>query len=70
MVNRKSDKVVCRGVHGAFPFTLDEASQGTLAVSLDLGGTPPLCAVFGGFVSKDEVGKFKAKKASRARACP
>lgn len=70
VVNGKTLKVVCRGVHGALPFSLDEAQQGSLTVSVDFGGTTPVCAVFGGTISKDEPTKFKAKSAPRPSSCP
>ena len=70
VVPGKTLKIVCRGKHGTLPFTLDEPSQGSLVASLAFGADAPQCAVFGGTVSKDEQGKFTAKKAPRAAACP
>ena len=44
----------CIGRAGVIPFSLDEASQGTLVASLQLGSAEPQCAKFGpGSVAKD-----------------
>lgn len=56
---------------------LDEPGQGSLAVILKLGSSPPFCATFGGTVLRDKgttvgrvgFGAFKAIDAPRA-ACP
>jgi cysteine-rich repeat protein len=44
-------RVVCRGAQ--IPFTLDEPTQGTLAVSLELGSGDRYCMEFGGIVVDD-----------------
>ena len=69
VVPGKTMKAVCRGVHGSLPFDLDEPTQGSLQVSIDFGGSIPLCARFGGTVSKDEPGRFKGKVAPRPIGC-
>jgi len=70
-------KAVCRGA--GLSFSLDETSQGEIAVSLNLGagGTWQYCAAFGGQIIKDEgtsvtagKGSFKAKAAVRPASCP
>ena len=67
---RKKAKVVCSAKHGAIPFDLDEASQGSLSVSLRLGTGGAQCATFGGLLIQDEPGSFKAKKSPAGSACP
>lgn len=66
----KQVKVTCKGKRGVIPFTLDEASQGSLAASVQFGLESPQCAEFGGLVVKDEPGIFKAKSAAPLAACP
>jgi outer membrane protein assembly factor BamB len=70
-------KAKCSGA--AITFTLDEATQGTLRVSLDVGPASEWrwCSEFGGEIIKDEgtvttgdVGQFKAKSAGQPTACP
>lgn len=63
-------KVVCKGRSGPIPFTLDEPSQGSLAVSIQFGSLAPQCAEFGGFLRKDEPGHFLAKNAPGDGPCP
>jgi len=77
-VARGRFKATCNARYAAIPFSLDEATQGTLAVSLQLGSAVPQCAVFGGTVRRDAgtanpgpAGVFKAVKADAASgACP
>ena len=66
----KQMKVTCKGKLGNIPFTLDEASQGSLAASLQFGIESPQCVLFGGVVLKDEPGIFKAKSAPPVPVCP
>lgn len=66
----KKLKVSCSGKTGNIPFTLDEPTQGSLAVSVQFGGAAPQCAVFGGDIPKDEPGQFKGRRADPAAACP
>jgi hypothetical protein len=70
-------KAKCGGT--GITFTLDEATQGTLRVSLDVGPASEWrwCSEFGGQITKDEgtvttggVGQFKAKNAVPPTACP
>ncbi len=63
-------RAVCKAKAGPLPFSLDEASQGSLAVSARFGVAPPQCAVFGGLVVRDEPGNFKAKSATAEGSCP
>jgi hypothetical protein len=51
-------------------FTLDESSQGSLAVTLTLGGGPRFCMRFGGTVVTDVPGSFSATNAPAVRPCP
>ena len=53
----------------AVGITLDEPTQGGLAVSLATG-TRRYCMVFGGTVRRDEPGKFAARKAPAPSICP
>jgi hypothetical protein len=46
-------RVICSGKHGLIPFSLDEAAQGELGVTIRFGISPPQCTVFGGKVRKD-----------------
>jgi cysteine-rich repeat protein len=66
-------RAVCSG--GQIDFTLDEASQGQLTVTLEPGSGLRSCASFGGSVVKDTstaagIGRFKAKNAPAPGACP
>jgi hypothetical protein len=69
-------KVVCTG--NDVDLTLDEPSQGSLAVGLAFGSTLTYCAEFGGAVRKDVGtggtdsgrGRFKAVKAPAPGVCP
>ena len=70
VLRNKKLKVTCKAKFGPIPFTLDEASQGSLAVSVQMGAAAPQCAEFGGLVLVDEPGQFKAKAAAPAAACP
>jgi hypothetical protein len=68
----------CSGRLGPIPFSLDEPSQGTLALSLELGAAAPQCLVFGGGIVRDAGtadpgpdGSFFARNAPPAQAgCP
>lgn len=66
----KKAKVSCKAANGPIGFTLDEASQGSLALSIRLGAFAPQCARFGGFVITDAPGQFKAKAAPGDTDCP
>lgn len=62
---------VCSSKRGPLPFTLDEPSQGSIVVAYQAGPTAPLCAKFGGSVSIDVPGFFKARKVPRGGlVCP
>jgi len=50
-------------------FTLDEATQGSLAVRLTVGGAR-YCALFGGSVASDAPGAFMAENAPVPLVCP
>jgi hypothetical protein len=77
---RKQIKARCTGRFGTIPFSLDEPSQGTLAVSLQLGGAERQCAIMGGVVSvvrdvgitgPTTTGSFRARRANPPSAdCP
>ena len=67
--HQKKLTVTCKAKSGAIPFTLDEPTQGSLAVSLQAGGSAPQCASFGGLVIADQTGLFKAKGAPGKPAC-
>jgi hypothetical protein len=64
----------CKG--DRIEFSLDEASQGALTVTLALGQEPAYCTAFGGLVTRDEgavatpVGQFVAKDAGSPVECP
>lgn len=66
-------KVSCRG--SQIGFSLDEATQGSLAVTLQLGQAAPHCLKFGGTVLRDEGtdakgrGRFKAIDAQVPERC-
>jgi hypothetical protein len=80
MVVAKSDRMkgLCLGTLGPIPFTLDEPTQGSLIVSLELGTATPQCARFGGSVLRDQgtaspgpSGRFQAANANAfAGDCP
>jgi cysteine-rich repeat protein len=66
-------RAVCTG--SQIDFTLDEASQGQLTVTVEPGTGLRSCASFGGTVVKDistagGVGRFKAKNAPAPGSCP
>jgi len=66
-------RAVCSG--SQLDFTLDEASQGTLTVTVQPGAGLRSCMMFGGTVVKDTssaggVGRFKAKDAPAPASCP
>ncbi|MEE8310875.1 MAG: PQQ-binding-like beta-propeller repeat protein [Candidatus Binatia bacterium] len=70
-------KAKCQG--DGMAFTLDEASQGELAIALRIGpgGAWRYCSVFGGTITKDagsgvtgDKGDFKSKSADRPTSCP
>lgn len=60
----------CKAKNGSIPFTLDEPTHGSLAVSVRLGFEAPQCATFGGLVIRDEPGQFKAKSSPQTSSCP
>jgi len=60
-------KVVARGA--GIGFTLDEGSQGTLAVALT-SGARRYCTFFGGDHKRDDTGAFIAGKAAPPATCP
>lgn len=66
----KNLKVTCKANNGPIPFSLDEATQGSLAASISFGIGSPQCASYGGLVVSDEPGQFKAKNAPPVGSCP
>ncbi len=61
-------KATCRG--GEIDFTLDEPSQGALAVNLRAAtGAILHCMLFGGTIGRDTPGIFKARAAEAPAAC-
>lgn len=74
----KGVKLRCKASKGPINFTLDEATQGALTVSIRLGAQEgQQCTNFGGAVTRDEgtanpgpKGYFKATDAPIAGACP
>jgi hypothetical protein len=60
-------KVKARGV--SVDFTLDEPSQGSLAV-VQTNGERRYCTLFGGEIVTDEPGAFSAKNAAAPDVCP
>jgi len=58
----------CQGA--GIDFSLDEATQGALAIRLTLGNGDRYCLLFGGTIVKDEPGAFRAKDAPAPAACP
>lgn len=70
----RSLRIRCLGRNGTIPFTLDEPSQGELAVTLRFGDGVLYCTRFGGEISADRPtsgrsGLFSARSAPRA-SCP
>lgn len=64
-------RATCSSKRGPLPFTLDEPSQGRIAISFQAGATAPLCAEFGGSTLIDVPGFFKARKVPRGGfVCP
>ena len=70
LVKPRKVKVVCTSKQVAIPFDLDEPSQGSLSVSVQLGNAGAQCATFGGLVIQDEPGTFKGRKSPAGPACP
>ena len=66
--NGKRLSARCQG--SGIDLSLDEASQGSLALRLTLGNGDRYCMSFGGTVTKDEPGTFKARDAPAPSACP
>jgi endonuclease/exonuclease/phosphatase family metal-dependent hydrolase len=62
-------RVVVAGRGGAFPCGLEATQREPVAVVLRLGGTR-YCAAFGGTVTGNRVGGFRAKAAPAPAACP
>lgn len=46
-------RISCSGKRGPIPFTLDEATQDSLALTIRFGTSPLQCAVFGGKIRKN-----------------
>ena len=69
LIRNKRFLASCRGA--GISYTLDEVSQGSVAVAAILGDAR-YCTVFGGTVAKDSGpdGVFKARNAPRPTACP
>jgi outer membrane protein assembly factor BamB len=71
----RGKKITARCAGAGIGFTLDEASQGNLAVTLTTGSFPH-CMLFGGVVTVDRpasggvTGLFKAENAGPPTACP
>lgn len=72
----KSLKLTCNAKLSPISYSLDEPSQGELILSVQLGGAPAQCGVFGGTLSFDSgignpgvVGRFKAKSALPEGSC-
>lgn len=70
-------RFACTGRLGDIPFTLDEATQGSLAVTVRFGASLLQCAVFGGKVRRDTgtsgrgtKGTFQAVQARSALGVP
>jgi len=66
--NGKHLEARCSGAQ--IGFSLDEASQGALAVIMTVGDTTRYCMAFGGTVTADTAGRFKAKDAPAPAECP
>lgn len=66
--NGKRLRARCQGA--GIDFSLDEAAQGGLGVKLTIGNGDRYCMAFGGIISKDEPGTFKAADAPAPAACP
>ena len=56
----RADRISVKGGTAAWPYTLDEASQGRIAVRLTLGTDRPWCAEARGSV--DVVNEFVAER--------
>jgi hypothetical protein len=72
-VTVKNHRIAIRGGKAAFGYTLDEASQGSVAMRLQLGTGDIWCAEAGRPPSPPKVdrpGKFQAKAAPPPAACP
>jgi len=69
-------RLVARCTRGGIGFTLDEASQGTVSATLQLGCDSVQCVEFGGTVLADTgsagsgTGRFVAKNAAAGAGCP
>jgi hypothetical protein len=64
----RKNRLVIRGEE-AFPYTLDEASQGRIAVRLELGSGITFCADAAGR-RHDRVNRFLGKKEPPPPSCP
>jgi len=74
-VSVSADKLSARGGRSAFGYTLDQPSQGTIAVRLQLGTATPWCAEANGFppttARNDTVDRFTGqRKAPPPDQCP
>jgi cysteine-rich repeat protein len=67
-------RIICRGE--GIDFTLNEPTQGSLSLSLQLGNDPPVCLSFGGRVIRDfgtgprPLGRFVARDSPAPVECP
>jgi hypothetical protein len=68
-VTVKNGRIVVRGGKAALGYTLDEASQGSVAMRLQLGSGSLWCANAGS-PRIDRPGKFQAKAAPAPSTCP
>ena len=64
----RADRISVKGGTAAWPYTLDEASQGRIAVRLTLGADRPWCAEARG--SLDVVNEFVAVRDALPTSCP
>jgi hypothetical protein len=63
-------KAACRATMQPIPYSLDEPSQGSMAVQVTTG-TTTYCTRFGGVVTDSgATGKFLAKDAAPPSTCP
>jgi hypothetical protein len=76
---RKQMRASCAGTLGTIPFSLDEVSQGTLAIGVQLGSAERQCATWAGasvvkdvgFTGPATVGVFRARRVNATLgACP
>jgi hypothetical protein len=65
----RTDRLVIRGGGESFAYTLDEPSQGRIAVRLELGSGVAFCAE-AAFPMRDRMNRFFAKKDAPRTSCP